>query len=137
MNTSAAVIIEKLKQAKASGDPNSFRALLAEDFTFHTPRFFKPVKDHDHFIAIMTGIFQMLPDFEWTRIWPSEHEIIMEFKGHVNGGKIVAHGIDLFEFNDEGKIHTLSVLLRPMSALEAIAEGEDKLIAELLGQAKV
>jgi hypothetical protein len=132
MKGRAEVLYSQLRAAKASGDPRRFAALLADEVVLHTPRFFKPARGHAHFLAIISGILQLVPDFEWTRAWFGERDLVLEFRGHVRGGRTVVHGIDVFEFDDSGRIHSLTVFLRPMSALQEIAEGEDHLVRELL-----
>lgn len=128
---------DQLLQAKTriveNGSTDEFRALLADDVTLNTPRFFKPVKSHEHFLAIIQGILTLLPDFKWNRFWGSDNELVLEFMGHVNGGKTVAHGIDIVEFDKQGKISSLTVFIRPTSALEEIAVGEDAMVAKLMG----
>jgi len=128
-------LFAKLKALKADDNIAGIRNMLAEDMVFHTPRFFRPVTNHDQVIAILNGIMKLLPDFQWTRSWSGEGSLVLEFKGHVNGGKTLAHGIDIFEFDAEGKIQSLTVFLRPPSALEEIGEQEDRMVREMMAQA--
>jgi hypothetical protein len=132
MTVTAEQVLKQLHAAKEARDPARFRALLADEITVNTPRFFRPVTSPEHFVAIMMGILEMLPDFDWYRQWLQEGEVLLEFKGHVAGGKILAHGIELFEFGADGRIHTATIWIRPLSALEALAEGEDRKVAGIL-----
>ncbi len=124
--------LEKLQAVKDSRDPEAWKSLLREDAVMHTPRFFRPITDANHIVAVLQGILTILPDFEWKRRWHTEGECVLEFTGHVNGGRTVAHGIDLFEYDEQGRIHTLTVFLRPTSAVNEIAETEDAMVAQLL-----
>ena len=124
--------VERLVAAKASRSPEAWQEMIREDVVMHTPRFFKPITDRNHVIAVLEGILTILPDFHWHRIWHGDGECVMEFTGHVNGGKTVAHGIDLFEYDEDGRISKLTVFLRPTSALLEIAEGEDAMVREML-----
>ena len=123
---------EALLAAKNSGDPNAMRALLREDIEFHTPRFFKPAHGVDHVMAILTGIQVLLPDFRWTRQWFGEGDVVLEFEGHVNGGNMLAHGIEVFEFDDQGRMAKATVWLRPTSAHEELGAAEDALIKSMM-----
>jgi hypothetical protein len=136
MTVIAEQFVERMRAAKAAKDPAALRALIADDVTVHTPRFFKPVTSADHFLAIITGILHLLPDFEWHRVWPGDGEVLMEFRGHIQGGKTEAHGIELFELDEAGRIHTATIWMRPTSALLEIAEAEDAMVAQMMPAAE-
>jgi hypothetical protein len=102
--------------------------VVGDGAVFHTPRFLRPITDRKHIVAILQGIVQVLPDFRYRRWWTTGHEAIMQFEGHVSGGDVVAHGIDIFTVGDDGRFTELTVFLRPTRAIEAIGALEDALV---------
>jgi hypothetical protein len=110
--------------------------VVGEGAVFHTPRFLRPITDRKHIVAVLQGIVQVLPDFRYRRWWTTEHEAIMQFEGHVAGGDIVAHGLDIFTVGDDGRFTELTVFLRPTKAIEAIGALEDALVRARLAPAQ-
>lgn len=133
---SSDIVVERMRTAKEARRKEVWEDLIHENVVMHTPRFFKPVTNRDHCIAILEGVLTILPDFSWHRIWHGDQSVMLEFKGHIHGGKTEAHGIDMVTYDDEGRITELTVFLRPTSALEEIAESEDKLVMQMMAAAK-
>jgi hypothetical protein len=106
-------------------DYASLADIVGAGAVFHTPRFLRSITDREHIVAVLQGIVQVLPDFRYRRWWTTEHEAIMQFEGHVAGGDIVAHGIDIFTVGEDGRFTELTVFLRPTKAIEAIGALED------------
>jgi len=116
-------------------DHAALAEVVGEGAVFHTPRFLRPITDRKHIVAVLQGIVQVLPDFRYRRWWATEHEAIMQFEGHVAGGDVIAHGIDIFTVGDDGRFTELTVFLRPTKALEAIGALEDALVRARLAPA--
>ena len=60
--------------------------------------------------------------------------VVLEFSAKVNGKEL--KGIDLIAFNDEGKIVDFEVMVRPMSALQALGDEMAKRLAPYLAAMK-
>ena len=66
-----------------------------------------------------------------TVITPS---VVLEFSANVNGKAL--KGIDLIQFDAEGKIVDFEVMVRPMSGLQALGEEMGKRLAPYLAMMK-
>ncbi|BBZ11557.1 hypothetical protein MBRA_17520 [Mycobacterium branderi] len=67
-------------------------------------------------------------DFHYVEQWYKDRSAILEFAATIDG--IYVNGIDMIHWNDDGKIVSFKVMLRPLKALQAIIPK----MAELLGQ---
>ena len=127
MSAKAQAFIDKLLQIIASKDHSRMDELLAEQVTFHTPRFLKPHTDRGIITRILQGIPTLIDNFHYERTWPAGDEALMEFRGSI--GKWQVHGLDIFTLGDDGRARELTVFVRPPKGLEALGEAEDKLAA--------
>ena len=76
-------------------------------------------------LRLVVGVFE---DFEYTDEVESGDSACLVFKARV--GERELQGIDYLELNDEGQIARLTVLVRPMSGVNALAEAMGALIAQ-------
>jgi len=118
-------------EARDFTDPSALAARLADTVTLHTPRFWRPITDRNWLIGILNMVPQAIDGFTYHRSWIDGSEAIMEFKGEVNG--LGLQGIDIFTLNDEGKVESLTVFVRPPNALAALGEIEDIMLKKLFG----
>lgn len=127
--------VEKLHHFISTKDPAIIGQILGDGFILHTPRFLRPISDRTHALAILNGIVQVIPDISYHRIWKGDTEVVCEFRGHVRGTDVIAHGIDVFTLGEDGRAIELSVFIRPTKALEAIGLIEDDLVRKALAAA--
>ncbi len=137
MNDKVKKFVDVFLSATAAKDLGELDKLLAEEVELYTPRFFKPITDREHFKAVLTGFLTLVQDLNYSeqRHWVNGNDLVFEFRGRV--GKFELHGVDIFTLNDEGKIKTLSVMIRPPSALQELGAVEDQFIHDLLSPASV
>lgn len=122
--------IDRLLQIVATRDHRRIEELVGDPITFYTPRFLKPHTDRDKVKLILQGIPVVVEGFHYERTWATEREAIMEFKGNV--GAIQVHGLDIFTVGDDGRASELTVFVRPIKAMQALGEAEDRM-AEYFG----
>lgn len=106
---------------------------LAEDVTFWSPVSFKPYEGRELVGTILTeGPLKIFKDFEYVhRVEDTDKRVAtLIFRATVNGERRV-DGLDLITFDDEGLINELTVMLRPMSGVQAMAEAMGKRFEEL------
>lgn len=122
--------VQKFRAALESGDFAAGRALFAPDITFYSPMAFKPYQG----IAAVTALFKVLErtfeDFRYVGEYagrdhigpdgPEAESHILHFRAVVNGKQV--DGIDLIQLNEDGMIGTFTVMIRPMSSLQAVGE---------------
>ena len=136
MSENTQKFVDRFLSIVAEKDHTALDDLIAEEVTLHTPRFFKPITDRMHFKAVLLGFTSLVEDLNYSeqRHWVNGKDVVFEFRGKL--GKIELHGVDIITLNDQGQIETLSVMIRPMSALAALGETEDKFVLELMKKQK-
>jgi len=114
-------------------DPQAMKDALAEDVTFWSPVSFKPYEGKEMVGTILVeGPFKIFQDFEYVhRVEDTEQRVAtLIFRATVNGGRAV-DGLDLLTFDEDGLVSELTVMLRPLSGVNAMAEAMGKRFQEL------
>lgn len=100
-------------------DAAAVPGLLADDAVFRSPALFKPQEGRDVVAAYLTAAMTVLGDgFRYEREWTGPDSAVLEFVSEVDGREI--HGIDMITWDDAGLISGFTVMVRPLSALQAL-----------------
>lgn len=114
--------MHKFRAAVEAGDFEAVPPLLAEDAIFRSPVLFKPFEGRDYVAAVLLAAFRTLEDFHYERELTSadgrDHALV--FKARVGDNEI--HGCDFIHENEDGLIEEFMVMLRPLSAVQAMGE---------------
>ncbi|MDN0198561.1 nuclear transport factor 2 family protein [Streptomyces sp. S.PNR 29] len=110
------------RKAVESGDMDAVAALLADDVVFTSPVAFKPYAGKAITAAILRGVSRVFQDFTYVReiANPDGRDHAFVFTATVAGKKL--HGCDFLHFDDNGKIDEFTVMVRPLSAAQALSE---------------
>ncbi|MEU9999911.1 nuclear transport factor 2 family protein [Streptomyces sp. NPDC050848] len=110
------------RKAVENRDTAAIEALLAEDVVFTSPVAFKPYAGKAITAAILRGVMRVFEDFTYVREIENadgrDHALV--FTATVNGRRI--QGCDFLHFDEEGRIDDFTVMVRPLSAAQALAE---------------
>lgn len=110
------------RAAVEAGDVDAVVALLAENVVFTSPVAFKPYPGKPITAAILRGVFRVFTDFRYVREIgdPEGSDHALVFRAKVGDREI--EGCDFLHFDGDGKIDELTVMVRPLSAAQALAE---------------
>ncbi|HWG26474.1 nuclear transport factor 2 family protein [Actinospica sp.] len=110
------------RAAVEAGDEAALNALLADDVVFTSPVAFKPYPGKPITAAILRGVLRVFEDFTYVReiADPDGRDHALVFTATVNGKKLT--GCDFLHFDEDGRIDDLMVMVRPLSAANALAE---------------
>lgn len=110
------------RRAVEAGDTSAIEGLLADDAVFTSPVVFKPYHGKAITAAIVRGAARVFEDVRYVREITSadgrDHALI--FKATINGRQV--HGCDFLHLDEDGLIDDLTVMVRPLSAANALAE---------------
>lgn len=110
------------RQAVEARDEVAVEALLAENVVFTSPIAYKAYPGKAFTAAFLRGALRAFEEFHYEREISSadgrDHAFV--FRAKVNGREV--HGCDFLHIDDEGKIDDLTVMVRPMSGANALAE---------------
>ena len=105
----------------ATGDQALLRSLLADDVVFRSPAVHAPSPGKPATFLVLTTVVQIFENFRYEREFAAgSHDAGLEFAANV--GKFELKGIDLIKFNAAGEMVEFEVMIRPLKALQALAE---------------
>jgi hypothetical protein len=108
------------RKAIEAGDFETIAATLAPGVQFHSPVAFRPFDGRDATLGVIRAISSVFEDFEYTDELESGDTAALMFRARV-GDKSV-QGIDYLRHGEDGLIEEFTVMLRPLSAIVAVAE---------------
>jgi ketosteroid isomerase-like protein len=117
------------RAAVEAKDLEAALALFAPDATLDSPVSFKPFVGIDVIRMVLGAVSQTFEDFEYTDEFEQTGAHVLVFEARV-GDKAV-QGIDLIRTDSEGRIVNLTVMVRPLSGLIALAEAMSAKIGQL------
>jgi hypothetical protein len=108
------------RQAVEARDHDGMVAALAPGVQLHSPVAFRPFDGRDSAGGVLAAIMSVFEDFEYTDEIESGDTVALLFRARV-GDKTV-QGLDFLRLDDDGLIAEFTVMLRPLSAIVAVAE---------------
>ena len=111
---------DKFRAAAEAKDFSDIDDLLAEDIVFRSPAVFKPYEGRDLVKAILGAVVQVFEDFRYLDQVEGDDRAVLIFEARVGDREL--QGVDILRFDDEGRVSELTVMVRPMSGLNALAE---------------
>ena len=94
--------------------------LFTEDVVFRSPVVFKPYEGREALGVILGAVARVFSDFRYTRHVEDGETAILTFEANVGDRSV--EGIDILDFALDGRIERLTVMVRPMSGMNALAE---------------
>ena len=113
-----------------AGDEAAALATISDDVVFRSPAVYKPYHGREQVEGILRLVATVFEDFRYTNEWRDGHTTILFFEAHV--GERHLQGVDILEEDEDGKIARFTVMIRPLSGLQAVAGA----MAERLGIAR-
>jgi hypothetical protein len=107
-------------RAVEAGDEDAAVATLADDVTFRSPAVYKPYHGRAQVEAILRLVATVFEDFRYTNEWRDGRTTILFFEASVGDRDV--QGIDILEDNEDGLVEQLTVMIRPLSGLQAVAQ---------------
>ena len=111
---------DAFRKAVEAKDFAAAKELFAEDVVFHSPVVFKPYEGRDALGVILDAVGQVFTDFRYTRHVEDGRSAMLTFEAMVGDRSV--EGIDILDFDATGRIERLTVMVRPMSGMHALAE---------------
>ena len=101
------------------GDEDAAVATLADDIEFRSPAVFKPYHGRDQVQGILRLVATVFENFRYTNEWRDGRTTILFFEANVGDREL--QGVDILEENEAGEIEKFTVMIRPLSGLQAVA----------------
>jgi hypothetical protein len=109
------------RKAVEQRDPEAIAATLADNVVFRSPVAFRPYEGKAITAAILRGVLRVFEDFHYVRELSSDdhRDHALVFRTRV--GDTTVEGCDFLHLDDSGLIDELTVMVRPLSAAQALA----------------
>jgi hypothetical protein len=104
-----------------SADPALLDDLLADDVVFRSPAVFTPQQGKavtTHYLS--SAIVVLGPTLRYVAQWHDQASAVLEFEADLDGTYV--QGVDMLRWNDEGKLVSFTVMVRPLRGLHKLAE---------------
>lgn len=114
-------VIERWHKVVEAQDSSGLADLLADEVVFHSPVVHTPQVGKPITTLYLSAAFKTLNEpghFRYLREVVDGNNAVLEFQTEIDG--ITINGIDMIQWNDEGKIVDFKVMVRPLKAVNAI-----------------
>ncbi|MGW7347607.1 nuclear transport factor 2 family protein [Streptomyces sp. NPDC054854] len=119
---------ERFRAAVEKGDLGSLDDLFTDDIRLYSPVKFKPFEGKDMVLGLFGVLLRTFEDLRYLGRLDGAAEtstdgqeapsVVLPFRALVDGKQI--HGIDLLQFDEEGRIKEFTVMVRPQSAVQTL-----------------
>ena len=114
---------------RAAAEAKDFLAadeLFAPDVTFRSPVVFKPYHGVEQVRMLLGAVVQVFEDFRYVAHVETGDVAVLQFEARVGDREL--QGVDILRFGDGGRIAELTVMIRPMSGMHALAEAMQRML---------
>ncbi|UQU61497.1 nuclear transport factor 2 family protein [Couchioplanes caeruleus] len=109
------------RRAVEARDPDAITATLAGTVVFRSPVAFKPYPGKALTAAILRGVLRVFENFRYVRELSGDggrdHALVFEARI----GDVTVEGCDFLHLDEDGLIDEFTVMVRPLSAAQALA----------------
>jgi hypothetical protein len=107
-------------RAVLADDHEAALATIAEHVEFRSPAVYRPYHGKEQVAGLLRLVASVFEDFRYTSEWRDGGTTILFFEARVGDREL--QGVDILEENDAGLVGRLTVMVRPFSGLQALAE---------------
>jgi hypothetical protein len=112
--------VHPFRKAVEARDHAAAVETLAPDVVFHTPVRYKQVEGREAASVVLGAALTVLEDFRYTDELEGPGTLALRFEARVGDREV--EGVDLLRFDDDGLIADFTVMVRPLSGVNAVAE---------------
>jgi SnoaL-like protein len=110
----------RFREAALARDLEAVRALLRDDVVFRSPVVHRPYEGADAVLFLLGHVMATFEDFRYVDELAGPGSAALVFEARV--GDRALQGLDLLRLDADGRIAELTVMVRPLSGLTALAE---------------
>ena len=120
--TLAKDLIHKWHEVVGSDDLNLLDKIIAEDAVFSSPVVFTPMEGKQITMMYLNaaGDSFNMEKFKYTKEIHDGMDSVLEFETYIDD--ISVNGVDMIQWNKEGKISNFKVMIRPFKAVQKVQE---------------
>jgi len=105
--------------AVLADDHDAALASIADDVVFRSPAVHKPYHGKEQVAGLLRLVATVFENFRYTAEWRDGATTILFFEANVGDREL--QGVDILEESRDGLIERFTVMIRPLSGLQAVA----------------
>ena len=115
-------LIHKWHEVIESDDLEMLDEIIADNAVFSSPVVFKPMEGKEITMMYLHAAGQSfnMEKFKYTREINDDMNSVLEFETYIDD--ISVNGVDMIEWNEDGKICNFKVMIRPFKAVQKVQE---------------
>jgi len=116
-------------------DKNRLLDLLHDDVVFRSPVVHTPQEGKPITFAYLSAAGNTLGNgtFKYTRVFDCGDKAVLEFETEMDG--IHVNGIDMIEWDEDGKIVDFKVMVRPLKAIQTVHAAMGRMLEQMKANA--
>ena len=111
---------DAFSRAAEAKDFSRVEELFTEDVVFRSPVVFKPYEGREALGVLLGAVAQVFKDFRYLEQVEDKDTAVLMFEARAGDREL--QGVDILKFGDDAKIRELTVMVRPMSGMHALAD---------------
>ena len=118
----AKTLIKKWHKVIESNNLELLNEIIADNAIFSSPVVFKPMEGKEITMMYLhaAGESFNMEKFEYTKEIHDGMNSVLEFETYID--EISVNGVDMIEWNEDGKISNFKVMIRPYKAVQKVQE---------------
>ena len=118
----AKTLIKKWHKVIESNNLELLNEIIADNAIFSSPVVFKPMEGKEITMMYLhaAGESFNMEKFEYTKEIHDGMNSVLEFETYID--EVSVNGVDMIEWNEDGKISNFKVMIRPYKAVQKVQE---------------
>tara|TARA_B100000035_G_scaffold257763_1_gene227950 strand:+ start:40 stop:435 length:396 start_codon:yes stop_codon:yes gene_type:complete len=115
-------LIHKWHEVMKNSELELLDEIIADDATFSSPVVFKPMLGKEITMMYLSAAGQSfnMEKFQYTKEVHDGMNSVLEFETYID--EISVNGVDIIEWNKDGKIINFKVMIRPFKAVQKVQQ---------------
>ena len=115
-------LIHKWHEVMKNSELELLDEIIADDATFSSPVVFKPMLGKEITMMYLSAAGQSfnMEKFQYTKEIHDGMNSVLEFETYID--EISVNGVDIIEWNKDGKIVNFKVMIRPFKAVQKVQQ---------------
>ena len=119
---------DRFRAAAESKDFSAIDDLFAEDVSFRSPVVYSPYEGREALGFLLGAVTQVFEDFRYTDQVETGDTAVLVFEAKVGDRDV--NGVDILHFDADDRVTEMTVMVRPMSGVNALAEAMQSKLEE-------
>ncbi|MQA73173.1 MAG: nuclear transport factor 2 family protein [Solirubrobacterales bacterium] len=111
---------DAFRKAAEEGDFSRLEELFADDVVFRSPVVYEPYRGREATGVILAAVVRVFEDFRYVDQVETGAVAVLRFEARIGDREL--EGVDILRFGADGRAVELTVMVRPMSGMHALAE---------------